>query len=107
MIATGPPEGSMDFESLFDAVRVSHIVMILAPKGAPDAKISVELGLAMWLDKPILLLVRPGTKVPEKLSRIVDHVAQIPENWAELPEEEQYAIMHKEVGAVLEKIRGY
>jgi len=45
-----------------------------------DIKFATELGLAIMLDKPIIAAIRPGTKVPEKLAKVVEHFVEMDEN---------------------------
>lgn len=63
-------------------LRTSHIVVSICPSGpdGPDAKFMLELGAAVMLDKPLLAVVRPGTKIPEKLARVVDRFVELDEN---------------------------
>jgi hypothetical protein len=35
------------------------------------------LGLAITIDKPIILVCKPGCKVPEKLAKVVDRTVEI------------------------------
>ncbi|MCL1871927.1 MAG: hypothetical protein FWF90_16145 [Promicromonosporaceae bacterium] len=42
----------------------------------PDAKIAVELGFMILLDKPIILAVIPGTPVLPKLAAIADAIVE-------------------------------
>lgn len=42
-----------------------------------DVKFAVELGLAIMYDKPICAIIQPGTKIPEKLSRVVDRFVEM------------------------------
>lgn len=44
--------------------------------GKMDVKLAVELGAAVLLDKPIILMVEPGTKVPERLVRVADRILE-------------------------------
>lgn len=46
----------------------------LVPDGPPDVKFAVELGLSVMMDKPIVLVVRPGVRVPAKLLALADVV---------------------------------
>jgi hypothetical protein len=49
----------------------------LAPStGEPDVKFSVELGMSIMLDKPILAVVQPGAKVPDHLARVADLIVE-------------------------------
>lgn len=42
-----------------------------------DVKFAVELGLAIMYDKPICALIKPGTKIPKKLSLVVDRFVEM------------------------------
>ena len=74
------------FEQYADAVRRELIpklrgsgcVISIVPAIADDldVKFAVELGLSVMLDKPIIALVRPGTKIPDKLARVVDRFVE-------------------------------
>lgn len=44
--------------------------------GKMDVKLAVELGAAVLLDKPIILMVEPGTKVPDRLVRVADKIIE-------------------------------
>lgn len=57
-------------------IEQSAIVCSLVPKDGPDAKFAVELGMAIMLDKPIMLVVPPGTHVPEHLARVADDIVE-------------------------------
>lgn len=52
----------------------SSAVVSICPDGEPDIKYAVELGLAIMLDKPLIVIVSPGRDVPEHLSRVADEV---------------------------------
>ena len=54
----------------------SQFVMSLVPKDPQqsDIKFAVELGMAMMLDKPLVMVVQPGTKVPDKIVRVADAI---------------------------------
>lgn len=45
--------------------------------GAWDAKLAVELGAALLLDKPIILLAVKGVAIPARLRRIADQVVEV------------------------------
>lgn len=45
--------------------------------GESDAKLGVELGLSILMDKPIILVVTKGVQVPHKLSAVTDEVVLI------------------------------
>ena len=58
----------------------SAFVMSLVPEGKSDIKFSVELGLAIMMDKPILIVARKGVAVPEKLRKVADEVVELTED---------------------------
>lgn len=67
--------------------------------GEPDAKVAVELGFTLLLDKPLVLLSFPDRPIPSRLRRAADLVIecndpsdpevirQLQEFMAKLPEE--------------------
>jgi hypothetical protein len=63
-------------ETLPGMIGASAITLSLVPEGEPDIKFCVELGMCIMLDKPILAVVRPGTKVPEHLVRVADLIIE-------------------------------
>jgi hypothetical protein len=52
----------------------SAFVTSLVPQGKPDIKFAVELGLAIMMEKPLILLARSGRDIPPKLRKIADGV---------------------------------
>ena len=63
-------------EEVIPKIDASAIAISLVPRGKPDVKYAVELGLSILMEKPIILLVRPGTVVPRKLRQIADGVIE-------------------------------
>ena len=62
-----------------DAMRKideSAFVLQLVPRGEPDIKFCVELGLAVMYDKPILAVIHPDGNPPGKLLQIADIVVK-------------------------------
>ena len=51
----------------------SAVVLSIAPE-EPDIKYAVELGLAIMLDKPLIIVAMPGREIPEHLFRVADEV---------------------------------
>lgn len=47
--------------------------------GKPDAKIMVETGAAVLLDKPIILAVFNRFEIPNKLRRVADEIVELPD----------------------------
>lgn len=62
---------------LIPHLRDSAVVASLVPRGPTDVKYAVELGLSIMMDKPIIALVRPGVRIPEKLAKVVDRFIEI------------------------------
>lgn len=71
---------------LVPKMRESVVALMLVPEGETDAKFAVELGVAMMLDKPIILLVKEGHQVPEKLQLVADDVVYYAEMGADTAE---------------------
>jgi hypothetical protein len=80
---------SRALEDLVPKMAESAITVSLVPEGETDIKFALELGLAIMLDKPILAVVRPGSKVPERLVRAADLIVEVdmddPAQVAQLP----------------------
>lgn len=62
-----------------------------------DVKFSVELGVSIMLDKPIIAVVSPGSKMPPKLALIADHIIDV-----DLRTEEGPALIAQRVSEILE-----
>lgn len=58
-------------------LKDSAFTISLMPDGEPDIKYAVELGLSIMLNKPIILAVSPGAKVPLKLAKVADEVVEV------------------------------
>lgn len=54
----------------------SACTISLVPEGPADVKFAVELGLSIMMDKPIVLVVSPGTQLPAKLVKIADEIVE-------------------------------
>jgi len=74
-----------DYGEWEDAVRREVIPMLqstaacisLVPKVTTDVRFAVELGLAIMMDKPIIALVRPGSKISAALARAADELVEV------------------------------
>ena len=64
-------------EHLIPKLNDSAITISLAPSGDPDVKYAVELGMSIMMDKPIMLVIAPGQKVPRKLRQVADKIVAI------------------------------
>lgn len=64
--------------NLIPMIERSEIVVSIVPhdQSGTDVKFALELGYSVMLDKPIIAVVRPGTKIPEKLARVVDRFVE-------------------------------
>jgi nucleoside 2-deoxyribosyltransferase len=72
--------------SYIERIEQSEAVVVIACNpNEIDEKIAFEMGVAIMLDKPIIAVIKPGTKIAEKLARIVDVFIEYstPENIAE------------------------
>ena len=56
----------------------SEVMLSIVPADAMDTdiKFAVELGLGIMMDKPIILMVRPGTRLPDHLVRVADDIIE-------------------------------
>lgn len=62
-------------EEMLPKMMDSAYVISIAPDGSEvDVKIAVEIGYAILLDKPLIVMAPEGRHVAEKLLRIADHV---------------------------------
>jgi hypothetical protein len=62
---------------LIPKIQDSAITVSLVPEGkATDVKFAVELGFSIMLDKPIVAVVSPGTKVPAKIVAVADVIVE-------------------------------
>jgi len=62
-------------------IAASAFTISLMPKGPPNIKFAVELGLSVMLDKPIILAVPTGSVVPAKLRALADDIVEV--DWDE------------------------
>lgn len=62
-------------EELIPKIEKSAVAVSLV-NGTTDVKFAVELGFMIMLDKPIIALVTPGMKVPEKLVLVADEIVE-------------------------------
>jgi nucleoside 2-deoxyribosyltransferase len=63
-------------KELVPMIRDSTVTISLVPTGDADVKFAVELGMAIMLGKPIILVVAPGTQVPDKLVLVADEIVE-------------------------------
>jgi hypothetical protein len=61
---------------LLPMMKNSTLVVSMVPKGRTDVKFALELGFSIMLNKPIVAVVQPGTKVPDKMIAVADHIVE-------------------------------
>lgn len=67
-------------KDMVPAMAESAFVISITPtSGEGDVKYWVELGAAVMKDKPLLVVVLPGTVLPKKLIAIADEIVYLPE----------------------------
>lgn len=65
-------------DELQPKLEQSGFVMSLVPDPDKiDVKFAVETGMAILMDKPIVIIAVPGTPIPEKLRKVADEVLVI------------------------------
>jgi nucleoside 2-deoxyribosyltransferase len=61
-------------------IENSNVFVSILSDFKTDAKFAVEIGFAIMYDKPIVVVVKPGVKVPDKLVRIADRIVELDVN---------------------------
>ena len=84
-------------ENLVPKIRDSAIVMTDLYSDEPDPKIAIELGYAILLGKPLMIMVGPGQRIPENLRRIADGVLE----YGDLTDEKTALRVHAEMDRIL------
>lgn len=62
---------------LIPKIEGSALTVSIAPRGEPDIKFSVELGLSIMLDKKIIVVCEPDQVLSDKLRAVADEVVEI------------------------------
>lgn len=87
-------------EHTVQAMAESAYVASLYPDGGNfDVKYAVELGMALMLDKPIILIVQPGAVIPARLRKVADAVIE-----ADLDTERGRAHVARQLRAITRKL---
>lgn len=60
---------------MIDALRSSAFVISVGAS-RPDLQIALQIGVALLWDKPLLIVLRRGEKVPQRLLNLADEVVQ-------------------------------
>lgn len=64
---------------LVPKMQAASVMVLLAPgDGVVDTKFAVELGLAVMLEKPIILMLIDGRTAPDKVRDLADDVVVLP-----------------------------
>lgn len=64
-------------DDLVPQLADSAATVSVVPTGPADVKFAVELGLSIMFDKPIILAISPGQKVPDHLVRVADEIVEV------------------------------
>lgn len=74
-------------ENLIPKIQDSNIFVSIVPNPENvDVKFAIELGIAIMLNKPIIAAIKPGVKISEKLSKVVDRFVEIGDNMKNVAE---------------------
>jgi hypothetical protein len=63
-------------ETVTQIAGAGAVLSIVPESGKADIKLAVELGLGIWFDKPLVILVHPGQEIPNKLRQVADAVVE-------------------------------
>ena len=64
-------------EELLPMMEGSAIMMSLVPENLEtDVKFATELGFMIMMEKPIIAIIPPGTKVPLGLAKVADEIVE-------------------------------
>jgi hypothetical protein len=85
-------------QSLYPKIRESAVFLSLVPDD-PDPQVCLQLGAAIFLDKPILLVCPRGRTIPSGLRRIAHAIVED----VDLESEAGQAAIHEAIGRLLPK----
>lgn len=85
---------------LIPKLEGSRAVVSIVPDGDGDTKFAVELGYSILMDKPIIAVVRPGIRVPNKLVLVADHIIE-----ADITTRDGQAKLAEAVNAIVRSLR--
>jgi len=88
-------------EGLVPKLAESFVAVTVIPEDEDlwvDAKFCLELGAMIMLDKPIIALIQPGMRVPEKLRLVADAIVE-----ADLETDEGQAAIIKAMNDIKER----
>lgn len=66
-------------DELIPMISDSALTVSIVPTdaGVDDVKFAVELGLSIMLDKPIVLAVAPGRRIPHRLAMLATAIVEV------------------------------
>jgi hypothetical protein len=86
-------------EELLPKLSGSNYVISIAPSPEHiDIKVAVEVGLAILLNKPLIVMAPEGRVHPEKLLRIADYVVT-----GDIESDEGRQVMFEKIGRILKQ----
>lgn len=66
-----------DLIPMIDNSALAVALLPRKPEDYDDVRWCVQLGAMIMLDKPIIVVVMPGSVVPDKLVRVADHILEL------------------------------
>lgn len=60
---------------IIEPMRTSALVTVML-LGTPEWSLCLQVGAAVLLDKPMILVVEPGTVIPPKLALVADEIVE-------------------------------
>lgn len=59
-----------------DASAVAVALVPRRPQDRSDIKMCLEIGVMIMLDKPLIVMIQPGTQVPAKIAKVADAIVE-------------------------------
>ena len=63
-------------EELIPKLEGSAVAMMVVSENKVDVQFAVQLGFSIMMDKPLIAVVTPGSKVPDKLAKVADRIVE-------------------------------
>jgi hypothetical protein len=83
-------------ESLSPKILGSAVVISMVPSdNVPNVRFAVELGFAIMYDKPLIMAIHPGQKIPDHLVRVADDIVEVDATQPEKMGEAIHAAMQR------------
>lgn len=58
----------------------TSVVLSLIPRTRADIKWATEMGVAVYMDKPIIAIIEPGAKISSKIALVADYILELDMN---------------------------